>query len=238
MLKQVLNFSFLIVLFSLVVLTSCKNDSSDDVSIDQTIDELLEDADTDVYTAIVMFNLQEGASVGPYGCFELVFPITIEFPDSTTAEVNDYDELKAEIIAWKDANPDATDRPNFAYPFEVISADGELITITSKSELRDLKKDCKGNFPSHGHDKHGKCSDPCFDIVFPLTVAFPDGTTTEVADRAELKTTIRDWKEANPDATEKPEVVFPIQVEMETDSTIVTVNDKDELKTLKESCQD
>lgn len=238
MLKLVLNFSLLIALFSLTILTSCNNESTEDVTVEQTLDELLEDADTDVYTAIVMFNLQEGASVGPFGCFELVFPITIEFPDAATAEVNDYDELKAEIIAWKDANPDATDRPNFTYPIEVLSSDGELISVNSKDELKDLKKDCKNDFPKFGHHKYGKCSDPCFDIVFPLTISFPDGTSADAADRAELKALVRDWKEANPDATEKPEIVFPIQVEMEDDGTIVTVNDKDELKALKESCQD
>lgn len=231
MLKPLLKFSFLFAIVSLTLLTSCNKEDTDSLNFENVTDEDLQD--TQIFTAVAMFELQDNASSGPDGCFELVFPITIEFPDATTAEVNDYDELKSEIEAWKIANPTATDRPTFVFPVEVISEDGELISVNDADELRALKRSCRKN----GRGK-GKCSDPCFDIVYPLTISFPDGTTADAADRSELKSLIRAWKEANPDATEKPEVVFPIEVVMEDDGSTVTVNDKDELKALKESCQD
>ena len=230
MLKSLLKFSFLFAFVSLTLLTSCNKEDTSELNLEDVSQEDLED--TQVFTAVALFELQDNASSGPQGCFELVFPITIEFPDSTTVEVNDYDELKTEIQTWKDDNTTITERPTFVFPIEVISEDGEIISVNDASELRTLKRSCKKE------RKGKKCNDPCFDIVYPLTISFPDGTTAEAADRSELKTLVRAWKDANPDATEKPEIVFPIEVVMEADGSTVTVNDKDELKALKESCQD
>ena len=231
MLKPFLKFSFLFAIVSLTLLTSCNKEDTESLNLENVSEEDLED--TQIFTALALFELQDNASSGPEGCFELVFPITIEFPDSSTVEVNDYDELETQIIAWKEANPDATDRPTFVFPIEVVSEDGELTSVLDKAELKALKKSCR-----KGKNGKGKCSAPCFEMVYPLTISFPDGTTADAADRSELKTLVRDWKTANPDATEKPELVFPIQVEMADDGSIVTVNDKDELSALKESCKD
>jgi len=231
MLKPLLKFSFLFAFISLTLLTSCNKEDTESLNIENVTDEDLQD--TQIFTAVALFELQDNASSGPHGCFELVFPITVEFPDASTAEVNDYDELKTAIQTWKEANPDATDRPTFVFPVEVISEDGELTSVNDHDELKELKRSCKKD-----RKGKGKCSDPCFEIVYPLTISFPDGTTAEAADRPELKTLIRAWKEANPDATEKPEIVFPIEVTMTDDGTTVTVNDKDELSALKESCKE
>ncbi|MCR9286314.1 MAG: hypothetical protein NXI23_02880 [Bacteroidetes bacterium] len=221
MMKQILKFSMVFAFAMAAFFTSC------DKSTLTTQEGVFE------FTDEAMFTLQESGSIGRKGCFELVFPITIEFPDSTTADVNDYDELRTAIKEWKEANPDAQEKPNFVFPIEVISEDGEVISVANKAELFELKKDCKGNF---NRPKGHKCK-PCFELVFPLTIEFPDGTTQEVADRSELKTTIREWKQNNQGSDERPAIVFPIDVEME-DGTIVPVNSKEELKELRESCGD
>lgn len=236
MLKPLLKFSLLFAIVTLALLTSCNKEETGLSEIENVDDITNEDEDlqeTQIFTAVALLELQDSSSTGPYGCFELVFPITVQFADSSTVEVIDYDELQTTIQAWKDANPDATERPTFVYPIEVLSEDGELISIADRQELKALKRSCK-------KDKKGKkgCKEPCFDIVYPLTVSFPDGTTAAAADRSELKTLIRDFKDANPDATEKPEIVFPIEVIITSDGSIVTVNDKDELKALKQSCSD
>ncbi len=222
MLKNILKFSFVFSLLSLTFLTSCDKDSN----------ALAEETTTEAFTTTTMSAIQREASAGPEGCFEFVFPISLEFADATTQILNDYDELKAAILAWKEANPDATERPNLIFPLEVISEDGEVLSITDRTELRALKRAC-----GKGNKGHGKCKNPCFDIVFPISVSFSDGTTAEAADRSALKTLVREWKEANPDATERPAIVFPIEVELEVDGSIVEVEDKDALKALKESCR-
>ncbi|MFT4665376.1 MAG: hypothetical protein ACI8YQ_001788 [Polaribacter sp.] len=223
MLKNILNFSFVFTLFSLTFFTSCDKDS----------DGLSAETTTEAFTTSTMAAIQREASAGPEGCFEFVFPITIEFADATSQTLNDYVELKAAILAWKEANPDATERPNLVFPLEVISQDGEVLSVTDREELRALKRACR-----NGNNGHGKCKRPCFNILFPITISFPDGTTAEAADRLALKTLVRAWKEANPDATERPVIVFPIEVEMKADGSIVEVADKEALKILKESCQD
>lgn len=223
MLKNILNFSFVFTLLSLTFFTSCDKDS----------DELTEEITTEAFTSTAMSAIQRDASTGPDGCFEFVFPVTLEFADGTTQSLNDYDELKAAILAWKEANPDATERPNLVFPLEVISQDGEVLSVTERAELRALKRAC-----GKGNKGHGKCKNPCFTLVFPISISFPDGTTAEAADRMALKTLVREWKEANPNATERPAFVFPIEVEMKADGSIVEAADKEALKVLKESCQD
>ncbi|MEL6989142.1 MAG: hypothetical protein AAGK97_15120 [Bacteroidota bacterium] len=76
----------------------------------------------------------------------------------------------------------------------------------------------------------------CFEFVYPIEVAFPDGTSLVADSLAALKAGIRDWKENNPDATEKPSLVYPIEV-ISNDGEAITVNARDELVDLKKSCR-
>ncbi|MEZ4964695.1 MAG: hypothetical protein R2791_05585 [Saprospiraceae bacterium] len=203
---------------------------------DQSVDDLVDQT---------LYEAQERGGIGKYGCYELVFPVTLEFPDSTTQEVNSYDEMKDALQAWFLANGSsghphhghATPRPTIAFPFSVISQDGELITINNETELHDLKAACGGGtFGHHGHHGHGQHGLACFEIQFPITIQFPDGTTETVADQQALHTLLHDWKNSNPAPGDHPEIVFPINVVMKDDGTVVTVNSKDELHDLKENC--
>lgn len=198
-----------------------------------------------------LYSIQERGGMGKYGCYELVFPVTLNFPDNTTLEVNSYEEMKDALRAWFEANggnpggghhhghgQDSTFvHPTLAFPLTVISPDGTLITVNNEAELHDLKVDCGGGtFGHHGHQGHGQHGLACFEIQFPVTVLFPDSTTAEAADQAALHALLKDWKKNNPGSKARPEIVFPITVVMKDDGTVVTVNSKDELKDLKEDC--
>ena len=63
------------------------------------------------------------------------------------------------------------------------------------------------------------------------------GEAITINDRSEVRAALQAWKEANPDATERPDValVFPITVTLE-DGTTASVNSEEELDALKESC--
>lgn len=175
-------------------------------------------------------SMERQGNCGRGGCFEFVFPLTVEYPDGTTGSTDSYEALRTAIAAWKEANPDAEDKPTLAFPIEVISEDGAVITITTQEELIALKKECRRNFKKN----HSK-GDICFDLVFPLNIVFPDGTTTEYADRMLLKEGVRTWKEANPDAEERPTLAFPLDITME-DGTVVTIASAEELQAQKETC--
>lgn len=223
MIKKLFVFTSMLAVGTLFFLTSCSENVLNETSVENYVDESVA-------------RLHDEGGCGRGGCFEFVFPLSIDFPDGTTGEYEDYETLRDAIKTWKEDNPDAEDKPSLAFPLEVISQDGEVISIADRSELRRLRARCIRNF-IRNKIKRGK--ERCFKVVFPLTVEFPEGTTdsetTEVADRRELKQLIRRWKHANPDVDERPSVVFPITVELEDGST-QEIADRDELQALKESC--
>ncbi len=174
--------------------------------------------------------VERSGNVGRTGCYEFVFPVSITFPDGSTTSVEDYETLRSTVKAWKEANPEAEDKPSLAFPVEVVGEDGAIISVESKEALKALKQACRKS----GKKNHNK-GDRCFDMVFPLSIAFPDGTTTAYEDRRSLKTAVRAWKATNPDAEERPMLAFPIDLTLE-DGTTLTVNNADELQAQKESC--
>lgn len=177
--------------------------------------------------------IERSSSAGRMGCFEFIFPITIDFPDETSAEVNSYEELRETIKNWREAQGDeeVDGRPELAFPVEVLNEAGEVISIADKTELRTLRRECRRDRPNGGEN----CG-RCFSVVYPVTISFPDGTTAEAENRRAFKRLVRAWKRANPDAEERPALVFPITVELE-DETTVEVNSAEELEALKESCR-
>ena len=227
MLKRVLKYSWVIALFGIFLFSAC-NEESTDLLTEMTIIENFVDES--------LYRLQGDGNLGRFGCYELVFPATIEFPHSWTATVDSYDDLIYSLQEWKESNPDATERPSFVFPIEVLSQDGEVISVDSEEELKELKQECEVNyFGKHRSEGHNENCTPCFEMAFPITVLFPDDTTAEAASRDELKDLVREWKADNPDTTKRPKIVFPVEVEME-DGTIVTLYNKEELKELWESC--
>jgi hypothetical protein len=216
---------FILVLGLFVVSCSESNDSADD-------------ATTDEYAEEVIFRTQEAINAGRLGCYELVFPVTLNFPDGSSAEIDSYETLKSTIKTWRKDNPRVRTRPSFAFPFDVITSEGEVITVVDEAQQRTLRIECgKNNFGNHGPKGHGK-GKLCFKINFPFSVSLPDSTVVTLnakEDRRLLHDAIKAFKEANPGVRVHPTLVFPISVTME-DGTIVTVNNKEELKALKDSC--
>lgn len=221
MLKSIVKLSMMLAL-SMLVLFSC----SEDFNLDNPED----------YTDNALYTLQKDGNAGHYGCFEFVFPLTISFPDGATRTVDSYEDLRTAIQTWKANNPGTRDHPNLVFPVEVVSEDGEAISLNDYSQLRELAAECGRDFFRRIHHRgHRDRPMRCFDIVFPLTIEFPDGTTTTVNDRQEFKQALRTWHANNPDANERPQLTFPFTVELE-DGTQVSIDDRGELQRLKDSC--
>ena len=130
--------------------------------------------------------VERSGSVGRTGCYEFVFPVSITFPDESTASIEDYETLRSTVKTWKEANPAAEEKPTLAFPLEVVAEDGAIISVESKDALKELKQSCRRN----GRKNHNK-GDRCFEVVFPLSIIFPDGTTTVYEDRMTLKMGVR-----------------------------------------------
>lgn len=213
----------------LTFLVACNKDTA------TTTEELVDQA---------LYSVQERGGMGKFGCYELVFPVTLVLPDGSTAEVNSYDEMKQTLRAHFDNNsgsrPPRGQHPrlSFVFPISVVSQDGEVISVETEEEMRRLRTDCAGaTFANHDPRGHGDRGLSCFEIVFPLTIQFPDGTTATAADRQALHQLLRTWRKDNPGATGRPQIVFPITVKMTDDGTLVTIQNREGLRRLKQDCE-
>ena len=224
MISQVFKKTWMIALLVIAVFTACNKE--DAVSGADEVEN---------YVDGVVFDMQEQGNCGKFGCYEFVFPITISFPDGSSTEVADYAGLREALKTYHEANPDG-ERPTLGFPLDVLTEDGEMITVNSREELHELRVQCRREFFANhrpgGHRFRGMF---CFKLDFPVSIEFPDGTTVEVQDRLDLQYNLRRWRKDNPEIDERPALVFPLSVTME-DGTQVTVDSKEALKELKDSC--
>lgn len=195
-------------------------------------------ADVENFTIRSIESIHERHGLGRFGCYELVFPVSIQFADSSVVAVNSYQEMRDAIRTWylSTGNTHHHDqRPTLVYPFDVVNAAGEITTVESPEQLKELIRACK---PHHGGGGpgHGDHGNPCFTIVYPVTIQFADSTQATVNTPQEYRQAVHEWKENNPDSHGKVEFVFPITVQLR-DGSQVTVNSKEELRALKEDCR-
>lgn len=207
-------------------------------------------ADVENFVLRSTMGIEDQCGAGRAGCYELVFPITLQFGDSTTAVVNSYDEMKLAIRSWFEANgggtgngghhggghhghggPNGLSRPVIVLPFQVITETGEIITIETTEQLREIRALCNPGRPG-GH--HGGA--PCFTLNFPITVIFADSSAVTVNSKEELRAATHTWHLNNPGLRPHPEFAYPFSVTLQ-DDTVVTVNNREELRALKEECR-
>jgi len=248
MLNQISKLSLLVVLAIAFVFTSCEKENVEELTSNYTVNtESASDLDLALRGDGEEGSRRERGNNGRSGgkCLQAVYPLTYNLPDGTAIEVADRAAKKEALQAWKEANPDAEERPTIAFPYSVQLQDSSIVAVTSQEEVDALKEACqsesgdRGDRGSRGGDRNGRSGrNSCFSLVYPYTIDI-DGTTTTIEDRAGKKVVIMAWKEANPDATEKPSValVFPLTVELEDESTM-EVADQAALDALKASCSD
>jgi hypothetical protein len=226
-----LKFSWLFFLLGGLSIVSCnkESDASDVTS-------------ADAYAEEVVFRTQESTNLGRFGCYELVFPVTIQFPDASTVEVDSYEDMKEAIKTWRLDNRDVRTRPAIAFPYDVVNEDGEVITVDDEAEQRELRIACGRNFfGNNGPKGHNDRPKLCFKPVFPFSVSLPDGkiiTLNSKEDKKVLHDAVKEYIKNNPGNGRKirPEFVYPITVQLE-DGTTVVLNSKEELKALVASCK-
>jgi hypothetical protein len=224
--KKVIGYFLLPAILMLALFTACNKDNNTE-AVEEAVDEAL-------------YSIQERGGMGRYGCYELVFPLSITLPDNSTAEIESYDDFKQTLRTYFEANggkPKGRPQIQFVFPISVVSQDGEVIPVTTQEELLALRAECRGTFDKHGSRGHGDRGLACFELTFPVTILFPDGTTATAADRQNLHELIRTWRKDNPGVRKRPQLTFPITVKMKDDGTLVTVNSREELRQLKEDCE-
>ena len=224
--QNVFPFFLAIILAFSMTLVSCDNEESDFLELEELNDDQADlrggdDLDGERHDKKHnILRLLKG------DCIALTYPVTVNFPDGTSVTAIDVDELIAALRAYHTTADPSLGRPNFVYPLTIIVGD-TTFDVNSAQELHRAAKLCRDDRPDRKR--------PCFKIVYPLTIEFPGGRTTQVASQKEFNKAVRRWKAANPTSDERPVIVYPIEIEFR-DGTTRTINSKEELKAAKAAC--
>lgn len=163
---------------------------------------------------------------GDEDCFELIYPVTVQYPDGNTVVANNEEELERIFEDWEGQNGEnAETYPTLVYPFQVLDADSMTITVENMEQEEELWAQC-----------YGGEFDICFDIVYPVTVNFPDNTTATANNEEELEGIYDNWIQQHGDETETfPEIAFPFDITLE-DGTTQTIANEQALESVLETC--
>jgi hypothetical protein len=169
-------------------------------------------------------------------CFTLIYPITIVYPDNSESVVNSDQELDDALDTWFQANEDAEEYPTFKFPIQVTLLAGTVQDVNSEEELEELIYNCYDYEDCEYFDDYeGEIEDLCFDINYPISINFPDGTTESVNSDSTLENLIEQWYMTNGEDADDPSLVYPVDVTLE-DGTVQTISTDDELDDLLDEC--
>ena len=164
-------------------------------------------------------------------CFELVFPVTFEMPDGSTFTVtSDDEEGWSDIKDWYDEN-NSEEKPLLHYPVNIVFDYEEgNVTINNDEEMREAEAACR-----EWDDVDSEWD--CFEIVLPVTIIMPDGSTMIIEDEEEGWMQIDSWYEDN-DFEEEPTLQYPVDIlyDDEEGQITVTINSDEEWRQAEEAC--
>lgn len=142
-------------------------------------------------------------------CFDLTFPLNYNMPDGTTITANDEITLDAAMENWYTANPNSKDEASLQFPVSAVFADGSTQSITNEKGLKNTYSDCDD-------EKQNICE---IEFVYPLSFLLPDGSTLIVVDEQDEETQLGNWYSANPNASTKPALQYPVDITLD-DGTV------------------
>lgn len=164
-------------------------------------------------------------------CVEFIYPLTLNNPDGSTTTIND----EAALITTIEGVDPNTPLPTLVFPIQIVDEDDLPQTVANEEELCEIFMEC---LDEEFDDCDCEEEEECFEINYPITLILPDGTQAAVNDDEELETTIDTYYDNNPNDTGEVSVVYPINVTMLEDSSIVTIDNDEELDDLFEECFD
>jgi hypothetical protein len=209
-----------------MLMTSCDKDSEVDTITEDYIDMEITDRDGGVF----------GAPYGKNRCFQILFPYTVQFSDSTQVTAENREELHQAIVEWKQQNPDSRVRPKPVFPFTVKFRDGTTMEVTGVEDLESIRSTCRELLQDR--PIHPRPHRTCFKIVYPITIDFPGDLADLVVNSAEeFRAALRDWRLNNEGSMDRPEIIYPINVKMKRSGEIITLQNVEALKALHRSCR-
>ena len=161
-------------------------------------------------------------------CFTINYPISISTSDGIVYTVNSDDEVEA---LYDELPEDA--EILFNYPIDVtLLEDGTVLTLADDEAVDELFEACFGDAYHCDEDEYDALEE-CFNLVFPLSVALPNGDIVMVNSEEDIDALYDTLSEE-----EDLELVYPLQVELELDNSTVTVNSEEEIEVLLDTCEE
>jgi hypothetical protein len=144
---------------------------------------------------------------------------------SQTVLEQDYSESSAELAQMA---------PELGYEVTMRRDRGTRVGERSEAYF-----DLKGReLRSRDKDRDGRDRKECFDFVYPVTFIMPDGSTITGNNEEELWLAVRNWYAANPGVRERPALQYPVDIIFRRDSTIVTINNDEEMRRAYALCDE
>lgn len=193
---------------------------------------------TDNFVTDTYKEMRDGQLGGHHRCYKANFPLTIVFPDESTAEVGDREEFVTTLKAWKEANPDSDTKPTIQLPFSITKADGEVIEVTSQEQIRELRKECREHKNGHRKCRHFArfLDNKCFEVTLPITMVMADGELITIDRKIDVIKVLREWKQDRPE--DVPEISFPISVTIKETGELQEIADQEAFDALVEICKE
>lgn len=170
---------------------------------------------------------------GENDCFELVYPLNINMPDGSTETISQ--EADWEFVKkWDNKKGEEF---SFQYPLDLL-IEGATVTVNSEKEMDEYGKDCfdddkEGDWDDDKEGEYDK--EDCFEIVLPVTIVLPDGTTQSIAAEGDWDA-VKAWYENHPDAKEEYSYQYPITISYDDGAKIFDLNSVEELEKLEKDC--
>ncbi len=220
-LRKALNFSFILLAF-IAILSSCGKE--DPITTDN--DPIDNPTSTENFSNYVL-NLSGGnPSEVDTDCADLVYPVTINVPNSGSQVANNDDEFWTIIEDYfEEYGDDVDEYPTLQFPVDVILEDGTTQTVNDEEGLSEIFDDCYDNEDYDGWEED------CFELVYPITLELNDGSTVTVNSDDELQ-------EAFESYDFELAFVFPITVVFDDNDMPQTIDNEAALEELIEECED
>ena len=109
---------------------------------------------------------------------------------------------------------------------------GEQNSVYFNLEGRRLLREDR--LPDLGED--GTDRGECFDLVYPITLQMPANVTLTGSDEIDLWTKVRNWYVENPSIDESPQLVYPVEVILQSDGSLKTVENEEAIAGLGLGC--
>ncbi len=156
-------------------------------------------------------------------CFKFEYPISFVAADDNITIINSDQEWIQYWTEWKESNSDEATKPSIVFPFGINwEGTDDIVSVETEEQFEIALYDCKEKL---GYYKDWKKE--CFEFVFPLSFENEDASISVLNSDEEMKTFFIEWKENNPNATEKPAIVYPFSIsKIETDITVVIENEE------------